>query len=74
MDEQILARIAELEKKIDAIYRSVEKTRKYFKWTLIVTVLAIVLPLIGLAFVIPYYLKTLTSSLGGFGDLGGFGF
>jgi hypothetical protein len=59
MDEQILSKIADLEKKIDAIYRSAEKTRKYFMWTLIVTVLAIVLPAIGLVFVIPYYLSTL---------------
>ena len=74
MDEQDSARIAELEKKIDAIYRSVERTRKYFKWTLIITVFAIVAPLIGLAVVIPYYINTLTSSLPSLPNLGGFGF
>lgn len=63
MDEQ---KVSELEKKIDQIYVSVEKTRKYFLWTVIVTLVAFVLPLIGLLFAIPYFLNTL---LGGYGDV-----
>jgi len=55
MDEQ---RIAEMEKKIDAIYISVEKTRKYFLGVLIVTLIAFVLPLIGLLFAIPSFIST----------------
>jgi hypothetical protein len=66
MDNETVERIAALEKKIDAIWVSVEKTRKYFLWTLIVGVVTFVLPLIGLAFVIPFYLRTLSQSLGGF--------
>ena len=53
MDQQILQKLAEQDKKIDAIYQSVEKTRKYFMWTLIVTAIVVVLPLIGLLFVLP---------------------
>ena len=53
------------EKKLEEIYRSVEKTRKYFLWTLIITVVMIALPLIGLLFVIPTFLKALN-----FGNLG----
>jgi hypothetical protein len=45
-----------LNKKIDAIYASVEKTRKYMMWTAIITVALIVLPLIGLLFAIPSFL------------------
>jgi type IV secretory pathway component VirB8 len=45
-----------LETKIDAIYISVEKTRKYFFWTMIITVAVLVLPLIGLAFAIPAFM------------------
>ena len=56
--EEILKRLEEQEKKIDAIYRSVEKTRRYFMWTLIITVAAIVLPLVGLVFVIPAFVST----------------
>ena len=65
MDE-ILRKLEESEKKLDAIYRSVERTRKYFLWTLIITIVLIVLPLLGLFFIIPKFLSTLGtySSLG----------
>ncbi|MDD4062290.1 MAG: hypothetical protein PHV25_00720 [Candidatus Pacebacteria bacterium] len=43
----------EIEEKLDAIYSSVEKTRKYFLATMIMTVAMIVLPLLGLVIVIP---------------------
>ncbi len=57
MEEEILKKIAEQEEKINAIYSSVEKTRKYFLWMLIITVAVIVIPLIGLIFVIPQFLN-----------------
>ena len=50
-------RIEELDKKIDAIYKSVEKTRKYFLWTMILSIAFFVLPLIGLVFVLPSFLN-----------------
>ncbi len=55
MEPDLAARFAALETKIDAIYVSVEKTRKYFKWTMIVTVVLFVVPLIGLVFAIPAF-------------------
>ncbi len=57
-------RLAAQEEMLAKIYVSVEKTRKYFFWTGVITVAAIVLPLIGLAFAIPSYLSTLTSYTG----------
>jgi len=56
MEEEILKKIEAQEKKIDEIYRSVEKMRKYFLWTLIITATMIVLPIIGLLFAIPKFL------------------
>ena len=53
-----------LEEKIDAIYRSVEKTRKYFLITMWITVILFVLPLIGLLFVIPAFIRSYSSLLG----------
>jgi hypothetical protein len=50
-------KVLDLEAKIDAIYVSVEKTRKYFFWTMIITVAVVVLPLIGLFFAIPSFMK-----------------
>ncbi|MBP6884029.1 MAG: hypothetical protein KBC06_02250 [Candidatus Pacebacteria bacterium] len=49
-------KIEEQSVKIDAIYKSVEKTRKYFLVIIWITVLAVVLPIIGLAFAIPSFL------------------
>lgn len=49
-----------LEEKIDAIYKSVEKTRKYFLVTLIVSIAVIVLPMIGLVFIAPSLMDTAT--------------
>ena len=62
MEEEILKKIEEQDKKLEAIYVSVEKTRKYFLWTMIITVALFVLPLIGLMFAIPQFLNTLSSA------------
>lgn len=64
MENEQSAKLAELEKKIDAIYVSVEKTRKYFLWTLIITVALFVLPLIGLIFAIPAFISSYTGMIG----------
>jgi len=65
MDPEIQNKMAELEKKIDDIYKSVEKTRKMILWTGIITAAVIILPLIGLMFVIPSFINTYTSTLSG---------
>lgn len=67
MDEELKKKIEEQGIKIDAIYKSVEKTRRYFLIMTWITVIAIVVPLIGLALVIPSFLSNYTSSLGGLG-------
>ena len=62
-DQELRQRVDALEKKIDAVFVSVEKTRKYFLGTIVVTIIAFVLPLIGLAFVIPSFLSSYTDIL-----------
>lgn len=62
MDE-VLKKLAELEQKVDAVYKSAEKTRKYFMWTLILSVVLFILPLIALIFVIPQFLDALGGNL-----------
>jgi type IV secretory pathway component VirB8 len=59
MDKELETRLAVIEQKIDAAYHSAEKTRKYLLWTLIISVAMIVLPLIGMAFVLPKFIGTL---------------
>ena len=62
MDQETLNKFQELDKKLNDIYRSTEKTRKYILWTMIISLAVIVLPLIGLAFVIPQFINIYTSS------------
>ena len=52
-------------KKIDAIYESVEKTRRYFLIILWITIAMVVLPFIGLIFIIPSFIEIYTSSMSG---------
>lgn len=63
MEPTIEKRLGDLEKKIDEIYVSVEKTRKYFFWTLMVTLAVFILPLVGLMFAIPSFLNNYTETI-----------
>lgn len=54
-----MKKLTELEAKVDAVYKSAEKTRKYFLLTLILSVVLFVLPLVGLIFIIPQFLSAL---------------
>ena len=65
MEEEIKKRFNAQDELLEKIYISVEKTRKYFLWTLIATAVMFILPLIGLMFVIPQFLNTYTSTLNG---------
>ena len=64
MTEELIAKIDEQQKKIDAIYVSVERLRKYFMWTLIITVVTIVLPIVAIIAIMPWFMKTLTTAYG----------
>ena len=67
MDEQqILQKLSELEEKLDNVYKSTERTRKYILWMFIISIVVVVLPLVGLIFVIPQFLN-LYSDLGSLG-------
>ena len=57
MEEEILKKIEGQDKKLDEIYKSVEATRKYFLYALIITVAMIIFPLIGLLLIIPKFLS-----------------
>lgn len=65
MESDILKKLQEQEEKINKIYISVEKTRKYFFWTTVITIALFVLPLIGLAFAIPSFINTYSTQIQG---------
>lgn len=62
MDAEILKKFEEQNQKMDMVFRSVEKTRRYILWHLIINIVVIVLPLIGLVAVIPWFLKVIASA------------
>ncbi|MDO8600068.1 MAG: hypothetical protein Q7R73_00400 [bacterium] len=67
MDEQlkhIEEKLNELAAKTDAVFQSSEKMRKYFLWTLIITAVVVVLPLLVLPLVIPAFLQSVALPVG----------
>jgi len=65
MDQDIQKKLEELEQKVDAVFKSVEKTRKYFLIVMWVTVLAFVLPLVGLVFALPAFFNNYLGAFSG---------
>lgn len=65
METESRDQLERLEAKVDAIYKSVEKTRKYFQIILWVTIILVVLPAIGMLFAIPSLINTYTTTLNG---------
>ncbi|MEI7621837.1 MAG: hypothetical protein WCJ51_04880 [Candidatus Moraniibacteriota bacterium] len=59
--EEILQKLDEQQIKIDAMYVSVEKLRKYFMWTLIITVVTVLLPLVIMLFALPSIISTIST-------------
>jgi hypothetical protein len=60
MDEELRNKIETMSGQMDAVHKSVERLRKFFMWTLIITAAMFILPLIGLLFLIPWYLNTIS--------------
>jgi len=67
IDPELLARLDALEAKIDKAYYASEMVRKYLFWTGVVTIALIVIPAIGLAFAIPAFISSYTTTLNGLG-------
>ena len=57
MDQEIKARLDRQDEALNAIFISVEKTRKYFLWLLVITIAMFVIPLLGLLAAIPSFLS-----------------
>lgn len=64
MESDVLKKLEEQDKKLNVIFESAEKMRKYFLWTLWISVAVIVLPLIGMMFVLPSFLDSLVLPVG----------
>ncbi|OGD68040.1 hypothetical protein A3E89_02735 [Candidatus Campbellbacteria bacterium RIFCSPHIGHO2_12_FULL_35_10] len=65
MDQELKNKIEELEKKVEAVYHSVEKIRKYFLLIFWVTLITFVVPLILMMFVVPMFMRNYLGSFQG---------
>ena len=61
MDQDLMQKLEEQGKKLDAIERSVKKIRSYLFWTFMASIILFVLPLIGLLIAIPRFLDIYSS-------------
>ncbi|MEP7162252.1 MAG: hypothetical protein ABI747_00600 [Candidatus Moraniibacteriota bacterium] len=61
----VMRKMEEQDRKLEALLVSVEKTRKYFLWSMIAQLALFLLPLIGLMFAIPFFLSTFSNNLDG---------
>jgi hypothetical protein len=69
MDDEIRARFDAQEAKLSAIHISIEKIRKQLFWKSVFATIFFLLPLIGLAALIPWLFSTLSTSLSSFSNL-----
>lgn len=67
IDPELAAKLSEISEKAERAYQAAESTRKYLFWTGVVTIVLFVLPMIGLAFVIPQFMDSYTSTLNSVG-------
>jgi len=63
MENETQQRIDELEVKIDKILLSTKKTERYIKITFWATIVLVVLPAVLLAFALPAFINTYTTTL-----------
>ena len=64
MDQDIRQQLEKQNKLLEKVYQSTEKTRKYFLWTIILSAVLFLVPLIILLFVLPSFIDTITSGSG----------
>lgn len=65
MDERITQQLDAQDQKIDAIYTSVEKTRKYLLIIMWSSILMIILPLLAGVILVPFLISSFTNSYSG---------
>lgn len=64
MDDELRQKLEGIEKKVDAAYAAADKARKYLLVIVVVTLVAFVLPLVGLVFAVPSFLSTYSDMSG----------
>lgn len=55
------------QEKLDKIYVTVERFRKILNWTIIITLILFVIPLIGIIALAPSFISNITGNINGLG-------
>jgi hypothetical protein len=63
LDPELKAEFEALNVKIDAAYKAADATRKWIKWTIIVTTVLFILPLLALPFAVGSLLSSYSAAL-----------
>ncbi len=63
MDADLKAQLDRIEQKLEATYIAAQKTRSYIFWTLVITAVVIIVPLLILPFAISSLLGSYSSAL-----------
>ncbi|MFA9262420.1 MAG: hypothetical protein ACEQSB_03655 [Undibacterium sp.] len=64
METEISTALKVLEEKIALVHESVEKTRKYMFWSLVIQLAVVLLPIILLMFSVPFLLSSFSNLSG----------
>jgi len=62
MEQEIIKKLEEQELKIEEITKIVKSLRNYFRWTMWITITFLVLPLLALIFVIPWFIGVMNAA------------
>jgi len=65
MDPDLQQKITQLEQKIDQMQKTLDQFKQYFKWTMILSIVFFVLPLIGIVIMLPMMFNTISSNYSG---------
>lgn len=60
-DQETFEGLKKLEEKLDRVYDSVERTRKYMLWSLIMQIAVVLLPLVILMLAVPFILSSVSN-------------
>jgi len=62
MESDLQKKISELEQKIDQMQQTLDQFKQYFKWTMILSIVFFVLPLIAVVIILPMLMNTLAGN------------
>ncbi len=63
--KELIQKLEKQEQQLNEIYATVKQLKKYFLTTIIISAVTFLLPIIGIAISIPWFLKTLNNAYQG---------